>query len=962
MDTVSFLKAVLPRQGRIILANIRDRGTFHTAYTTAEEAAVGIDKINASEGQAYFCCGTAAEWNGNTGTRTADNIRWQRSLRVDLDIKPGSPQKYESINEAVLALREFCVTHTLPSPLLIASGGGIHAYWPLTEDVTSDQWLPVAEAFKQALAAAGIKQDRAVTADTARVLRPVGGVWKKAEPHKIVRRIGAYAVHERPLEFYEKVFGAVATLQPLKLDNPLVSKAAEMFGVSNDLKSFPPVEAKVIIQKCATLQYVASLGGDVEEPLWRGMLGVIKHTVEGEGLAHEWSRGYEGYDPEETQNKMDRWETGPTTCKYFREMCSENKCAGCTQGVTSPIMLTEDIPVPLADTVDGDSDGQEPPIKSVSLPQGYNLENGRLSYWQRTDEEGNGKWVPFCDTLFYPIAGHREADDTWTVSMQVHDFNNRVRQFTIPAKCLNELQGLSTELGNYKVWVYGKRGKEMAQDMIRKMYMESLAQTEDFETVTYDHFGWCDNFNTFIIGNKSITIDGEKSVRCTDDLIHSGMGQDFGVEGDTEDWAALVDQIYNRPGAEMYQFAILASAASPLVKVANIDGFHGIPVAYTGEGGVGKTSVCKVASSMWGQGELFNQHANKQGTTLMMALKKVSSYRHLPHIMDEVSNLEAEVLSEMLYALSSGRPRERLGSDGKVRNPGAGWDKFTFITSNKLLADLLSKLEQHVSEATTLRVFEIHQPDESNLALFADTDVRNIINSKLQYIYGGVGRDLLRYYMKNRKKLRNAIHSLRGQFKITSADDTKERFYIDTLVLALVAGAVMQELGFIKFDLKAIRKWGMAHIKSLRAARVEKQYSGEELISKYISSLQGGIIVTKHAGSRGAQEVPLETLRHEPVARIATLDKKVYVSVRSIAEWGKQNGAEATAFRNLLDKHGYVKHAMGRDVSGAFNFRLGGGTSIPTGASRCLELDYSKVFGDDEEAATNKVVSLVKSA
>src|SRR5207253_4128616 len=60
-------------------------------------------------------------------------------------------------------------------------------------------------------------------------------------------------------------------------------------------------------------------------------------------LGHEWSSGYDGYTPEETQKKLDQWRSkaeGPTTCARFAAL-NPAGCQGCPhQGkITSPIVL-----------------------------------------------------------------------------------------------------------------------------------------------------------------------------------------------------------------------------------------------------------------------------------------------------------------------------------------------------------------------------------------------------------------------------------------------------------------------------------------------------------------------------------------------------------------------------------------------------------------------------------------------
>jgi hypothetical protein len=101
---------------------------------------------------------------------------------------------------------------------------------------------------------------------------------------------------------------------------------------------YPPSSALKIIRGCPTLAHVANVGGAVSERLWRSMLGVVKHTTEGDALCHDWSKGDARYDYQETQKKIDGWRKGPTLCATFRGI-SDAQCAACTQKCKSPIQL-----------------------------------------------------------------------------------------------------------------------------------------------------------------------------------------------------------------------------------------------------------------------------------------------------------------------------------------------------------------------------------------------------------------------------------------------------------------------------------------------------------------------------------------------------------------------------------------------------------------------------------------------
>jgi hypothetical protein len=106
-------------------------------------------------------------------SRKADNIRALRSYFLDLDVGTESG-KYQSKKEAILALDKFCTDLNFPAPSIVDSGGGIHVYWTLQDEVPRDEWKHYAEQLKALTIANELKNDVAVVADVARVLRVVG--------------------------------------------------------------------------------------------------------------------------------------------------------------------------------------------------------------------------------------------------------------------------------------------------------------------------------------------------------------------------------------------------------------------------------------------------------------------------------------------------------------------------------------------------------------------------------------------------------------------------------------------------------------------------------------------------------------------------------------------------------------------------------------------------------------------
>ena len=134
-------------------------------YDSIDAVLTKAQELDEAGFDAYFALATFEE----AGSRKVTNVKELRTFCLDLDCGPS--KEYENQNEAMLALRGFCKKLDLPKPLLINSGRGIHVYWFLSEPISMEEWLPVAETLKRLCAEHNLLADPAVTADAARVLR-----------------------------------------------------------------------------------------------------------------------------------------------------------------------------------------------------------------------------------------------------------------------------------------------------------------------------------------------------------------------------------------------------------------------------------------------------------------------------------------------------------------------------------------------------------------------------------------------------------------------------------------------------------------------------------------------------------------------------------------------------------------------------------------------------------------------
>lgn len=322
-----FYQDILPGEGRycLFLANTKSH-----VWAESTDEFVEMTEERMDEQGVYF--GTAAF--KSIANRKQTNVLSLKALRLDIDAGAKKHERdpggtYPTQSDALVALGEFTQATGLVPSYVVSSGEGLHVYYGLDVALPPDAWTPLATALEALAAAQRLRVDTSVTADTARILRPIGTLHGNGQRVSVIERSG-------------RVYTASELRAKLPATPLAPTRTFDNVGINDELSlefDGPPASAFEVARHCGALREVAVAKGDVPEPHWRAMLGLVKHTVEGIDAAHEWSRGYDGYDPGETERKFDNWTTGPTTCAEFAR--HSTACASCefSGKVKSPIML-----------------------------------------------------------------------------------------------------------------------------------------------------------------------------------------------------------------------------------------------------------------------------------------------------------------------------------------------------------------------------------------------------------------------------------------------------------------------------------------------------------------------------------------------------------------------------------------------------------------------------------------------
>lgn len=305
INTLDFLKTILPEHGIHYLALFKEGYKFpaHKVYTDLETMADAIDNMAGSrQFSVYHACATyqRAVIEIEDGEKTKRKYRvpenWGRAKSFWVDIDCGQEKfdkgdGYLTQRDAVAAIFQFSDKIGWPHPMIVNSGNGIHAYWPLTKDIASVKWVKVAKSLKVAMHQCDVIADPTRTADFASILRPAGSINRKNGAAKpvTVQHVGMPSDPEQ-LANALNAFTVAHGIGNFKGD----SFHSDSFGLNDDLIShLKGAEGQESFDTVGSALRLIDPG--ISRHQWRTVVWGVRHglgdTPEALELANQWSKG-----------------------------------------------------------------------------------------------------------------------------------------------------------------------------------------------------------------------------------------------------------------------------------------------------------------------------------------------------------------------------------------------------------------------------------------------------------------------------------------------------------------------------------------------------------------------------------------------------------------------------------------------------------------------------------------------
>lgn len=990
MNTLQFLQKILPEYGIHYLAVFKEGqgAPAHKAFADLTTMAKAIESYaNSQTLSVYHACASykAAvietevpdpENQGQTKIkrqyRVPDNWAKAKSFWVDMDCgeeKHAEGDGYLTKRDAAEALINFCKDVGIARPMFIDSGNGVHAYWPLTQEIGPNSWRKVATLLKATLAHAGVIADPSRTADFSSVLRPVGSINRKKGQSKPVVMVRD-ATPQDPRDFATK-------LQQWAQANSVVVRAdfgapKKKRSLNSDLLAPMPEfkhDANLMADKCAQVARMRDTRGDVSYDTWRSVIGLLTFCEEGYETAREWSSDREdtGHSRLDWQNKYTSWDAPPTLCESLEVMDSE-ACQGCPYKgkIKTPIVLGRIVPE-VEEHIETivDDEGAERAVAVPPLPVGYDYQKGMLCRLI-PDREGVLQAFPFSTIQFYPTTRIRTDDGSYTYGMRMHLPNKMIRDFEMKAEAMASQTDMLRSLAKHELMQSNHKDAGTHMAAYLRDQLERLKREKD-EINTLNSFGWKNDNSEFLLGDLLYLQDG-----TTRPVVLGNNTGRFAPAfrspkegGSVEGYAKGLNELYNHKGMEHWQFAI-CSGWGALVAPFGEETFHGMMVALRGgDTGKGKTTVCYASLYAFGNPTDMTLTGKEAATNNALWLQ-LGTFSNLPILFDEFTNLDPAKFSEIAYAVSNGREKSRLRATGQGVQfaTTATWSMSPFVTGNIDFYGLLGASQDN-SQAEAARLIQIDvdsyatvplahpEVDRSKIseaerdALQAEDAI--IVQNAIEQMKANrwyAGDAMVKYVVTHQKEVAKRVRKEMAFFA-KYLSHQKHRFFRNQAACAITMAEIGKELGIIQFDIDALRHFtGTAIQKAADSVESTNTIKIEDAFSRMVSSIMGRMLVTQEFRDKRHKDGP-ETIRSKIIGDISGRyvlgtpsrpdhAKTMFINHKEMRDWCTKNRVDMTALLNNLEARGAL-------IDKSEKITVTRGTDLPSFQARCVVVNADKM-------------------
>ena len=925
MNTTTFMESVLPSDGAYCIVGLKEGGNPRTFfYRDIPNAIAKAEELSGQSYNAYFACASFVDEDGG---RKTTNVHALKSFYVDIDCGVGKP--YATQAEGLEALVGFCESKTLPTPTIVSSGRGIHAYWISPRPISRTEWKPTAERLKALCKEEGLRIDMSVTADAARILRVPGTFNYKRDPLPVEVLLEG---EEFELEAFTRGLGVTVLLSEPP-DYLQTGPSPLMQSLSEDKqKRFALIlERSANGDGCQQLVHIVTNQEGLDYNLWRAGLSIARNCVDFEIGIHAISDKHSNYDFETTVRKSEDLIDKPYKCETI-ESHNPGGCKGCPhkKKIKSPIVLGMEIQTSEEEVIVEIEEGGDPVEYEVpTLPKPYFRAKSGAIYIANDDDEPE---VVYEHSL-YLVKRMTDSVRGDLALARLHLPREKAREFIIPLYSMTSKDELRKVLSASGVISAGKALERLMWYLITCAKAQQVMMDTE---VLHSQMGWAESDTKFILGTQEIGISETKyspPSEVTESvavLLHS--------KGSLAEWKRIT-KTYAAPGAEGFALPFFGGFGSPLIKFT---GYNGAMFALVSpNSGTGKTTIMRMVNSIWGHpSKLLSVEAD----TYAHKIYRAGVLNNLPLTVDEVTNMQMDVASKLVYAIPHGMGPGRMQSQVNMeRKNDTTWSLIGLCTSNASIVDKLSS-GKSTANGELMRLIEYRV---ESLNLMSKTEAYELFEVTLMENYGLAGRLYAEWVVRNKDEVIRRIRAMQEYIDKRAKLDNRERYWSACFAACIVGGQIAFELGLHSIPVEPVLEWIFSTlIPSLRRDVANAVPEIGDILGDFLNAHRDSVLVVNSSTDGRSVLAPLAvqspnrtlSIRFEPDV------KKLYVSTKVFKDFCTE--------RQVMVKDFLTDFRSRGAYLGEQKKRMGKGTNIDSPAVRVYEFCYN---GEDFYGSEGKL-------
>jgi hypothetical protein len=558
------------------------------------------------------------------------------------------------------------------------------------------------------------------------------------------------------------------------------------------------------------------------------------------------------------------------------------------------------------------------------LPENYARgKHGGIYYVDPNDDEDGPKLIYEHD--LFVIKRMTDPSEGDTTVLRLHTPKDGVKIFFISNTKITQSIEVKKELAKHGVMADEAQFKKITAYVIRAIKaLQNLKKAD----IMRKQFGWADGDTKFIVGDREITADGV--YYSPPSSITQSMAPYFEKAGTLEEWKRVF-ALYAKPGMELQAFGALTGFGAALLKFT---GQKGVMINFVHRyAGTGKTTILRMANSVCGHPEKL---LGTVDDTKVAKITKVGILNNIVNTVDEITNTNADDFSELAYAYSQGKGKDKSERDAnKLRINDTTWNTPTLTSANASFYDKSSSAKA-VADGEMMRLLEF-QIGYTDQKLIPVEEGKHMFDHVLNNNYGHAIEPFIQWVIANKDEALQALSKMQAKIDRELKFTSRERIWSAAVASNITAGLIAYELGLLEdWDLGVIYDKTTEEVARMSVETKAPLSNANATIADYVYRHNNNILVVEDGVDNRSHlpSAPIREPKGELVIRYEPDTKLMFIKVGHFnQDCVKYQAAKGDTVRELKEKGVYVTTK---------NKRLAKGMDIDVGLSvRCMVLDCS---------------------